>query len=184
MIWAMFTGNILIGCERGVYMTIMYFALKLYIFLPIYSSIHQNWEYNVESWYRYNQMLMPEIYPKSIVCRPVDSYNASVWYELLVCFPIPSWKDVSLRHDHWCMYMWAALILGLRPANERRRYFVTTSLIGWAQAKNQPWWVTLYILNLCYILKLNGGWSCRNYCQTSNIRRTKSQNLNVSRLVL
>ena len=23
---------------------------------------------------------------------------------------------------------------GLRPANERRRYFVTTSLIGWAQA--------------------------------------------------
>ena len=27
----------------------------------------------------------------------------------------------------------AGLILGLRPANERRRYFVTTSLIGWAQ---------------------------------------------------
>ena len=25
------------------------------------------------------------------------------------------------------------LILGLRPANERRRYFVTTSLTGWAQ---------------------------------------------------
>ena len=25
------------------------------------------------------------------------------------------------------------LNLGLRPANERRRYFVTTSLIGWAQ---------------------------------------------------
>ena len=28
------------------------------------------------------------------------------------------------------------LILGLRPANERRRYFVTTSLIGWVQAHN------------------------------------------------
>ena len=25
------------------------------------------------------------------------------------------------------------LVLGLRPANERRRYFVTTSLIGWEQ---------------------------------------------------
>ena len=24
------------------------------------------------------------------------------------------------------------------PANERRRYFVTTSRIGWAQAQNQP----------------------------------------------
>ena len=28
----------------------------------------------------------------------------------------------------------SGLILGLRPANERRRYFVTTSPIGWAQA--------------------------------------------------
>ena len=28
----------------------------------------------------------------------------------------------------------AGPILGLRPANERRRYFVTTSLIGWAEA--------------------------------------------------
>ena len=27
-----------------------------------------------------------------------------------------------------------ALILGLRPSNERRRYNVTTSLIGWVQA--------------------------------------------------
>ena len=26
---------------------------------------------------------------------------------------------------------YAGLILGLCPANERRRYFVTTSLIGW-----------------------------------------------------
>ena len=30
--------------------------------------------------------------------------------------------------------MHAGLILGSRPANERQRYFVTTSLIGWAQA--------------------------------------------------
>ena len=27
----------------------------------------------------------------------------------------------------------SGLILGLRPANERRRYFVTTSPIGWVQ---------------------------------------------------
>ena len=30
----------------------------------------------------------------------------------------------------------SGLILGLRPANERRRYFVTTSFIGWAQIQN------------------------------------------------
>ena len=29
----------------------------------------------------------------------------------------------------------AGMIPGLRPANERRRYLVTTSLIGWAQAQ-------------------------------------------------
>ena len=29
-------------------------------------------------------------------------------------------------------YPWY-VILGLRPANERRRYFVTTILIGWTQ---------------------------------------------------
>ena len=28
----------------------------------------------------------------------------------------------------------AGLILGLRPANERWHYFITTSLIGWAHA--------------------------------------------------
>ena len=40
------------------------------------------------------------------------------------------WKRSSLY------YLW--LILGLRQANDRRRYFVTTSLIGWAQTWNQP----------------------------------------------
>ena len=30
------------------------------------------------------------------------------------------------------------LILGLHPADERRHYFVTTSLTVWAQAENQP----------------------------------------------
>ena len=31
-------------------------------------------------------------------------------------------------------YVYTGMVLGLRPANERRRYFVTTSLIGWVQA--------------------------------------------------
>ena len=35
-----------------------------------------------------------------------------------------------------CCLAWSdtGLILGLRPANERRCYFVMASLIGWAQA--------------------------------------------------
>ena len=33
----------------------------------------------------------------------------------------------------WNPDQYSRLILGLRPANERRCYFVATSLIGWAQ---------------------------------------------------
>ena len=33
-----------------------------------------------------------------------------------------------------CLTIQSGLIIVLRPANERRCYFVTTSLIGWAQA--------------------------------------------------
>ena len=36
------------------------------------------------------------------------------------------------------------LILSLRPANKRRRYFVTTFLIGWVRAYNQPCTHLLY----------------------------------------
>ena len=47
-------------------------------------------------------------------------------------------KSHDALHRVWHSYymIWVhnkpGLILGLRPANERRRYFVTTSLIGWA----------------------------------------------------
>ena len=41
----------------------------------------------------------------------------------------------ALNVCHYPDVYWPApgLILGLCPANEKRRYFVTTSLIGWAQ---------------------------------------------------
>ena len=42
------------------------------------------------------------------------------------------WNVGSCQSD--AVYDITGVILGLRPANERRRYFVTTSIIGWAQA--------------------------------------------------
>ena len=33
---------------------------------------------------------------------------------------------------------YSGIILLMRPANERRRYNVTSSLIGWAHAQNDP----------------------------------------------
>ena len=53
----------------------------------------------------------------------------------------------SIQHKN------TGLTLGLRPANERRRYFVTTSLIGWTQALNHPWkYMSIGMLSNC---KLN-----------------------------
>ena len=43
---------------------------------------------------------------------------------------------VRLYHD--MVIYTAGLILGFCPSNERRHYFVTMSLIGWAQTSNQP----------------------------------------------
>ena len=45
-------------------------------------------------------------------------------------FPLGPADDTSLGKSNDV----SGLILGLRLANERRRYFVTASLIGWAQA--------------------------------------------------
>ena len=51
------------------------------------------------------------------------------------------WVILGLNNDfEQSIHLWAitkydisGLILGLRPANERRRYKVTSFLIGWAQ---------------------------------------------------
>ena len=51
--------------------------------------------------------------------------------------PSDTWKSVAIpRSAHYPTSgpKNSGLILGLRPANGRRRYFVTTSPIGWAQA--------------------------------------------------
>ena len=44
----------------------------------------------------------------------------------------------TLFNDRTTITMVTELILGLRPGNERRRYKVTPSLIGWVQTENQP----------------------------------------------
>ena len=48
------------------------------------------------------------------------------------CVLIIMSADIPVIQQTWVAG--AGLILGLHPANERRRYFVTMSLIGWVQA--------------------------------------------------
>ena len=74
----------------------------------------------------------------------MDKYNHIhnfLWY--VINHPCPNF-NIGLAKVNYGTYeysspmytttTWAAeLILGLHPANERRRYTVTPSLIGWAQ---------------------------------------------------
>ena len=52
-------------------------------------------------------------------------------------------------------YVDTGLILGLRPANKRRRCNVTPSLIGWAQTQNPPWYNIIKTRNNGCVLHLN-----------------------------
>ena len=47
--------------------------------------------------------------------------------------------EVSRFIGHPCQSKIAVIILCMRPANEGRRYNVTSSLIGWAHTLNDPW---------------------------------------------
>ena len=47
------------------------------------------------------------------------------------------------------------IILGMGSANERRRYTVTSSLIGWAHTENDPWVSSANPYNVCILLMYN-----------------------------
>ena len=49
-----------------------------------------------------------------------------------------SWPWLARRYRP---YIW--IILSMASANERRRYIVTSPLIGWAHTQNDPWYTIL-----------------------------------------
>ena len=74
--------------------------------------------------------------PKGPVTRkmfPFDDVIMSTSPESYIA--LTNWRFTVSQY--FCTYI-TGLILDLRPSYERRCCFVTTSLIGWVQAKNQP----------------------------------------------
>ena len=65
--------------------------------------------------------LLPLVF--SFICNDANEFLK----DALSCISF-EWLSIT-RHMHI-----SELILGLLPVNERRRYFVTTSLMGWVQA--------------------------------------------------
>ena len=55
--------------------------------------------------------------------------------------------------------LYRGIILGVGLANERRRYIVTSSLIGWAHTQNGPCWIVLMKhTNILYCFILSQHW--------------------------
>ena len=77
----------------------------------------------------------------------VHAYTVDVVFTLSYGCIIYISCEVETLYSTW-------LILGWRPANKRRRYFVTTSLFGRGQAWNQPYNASheLHNVMVCYVL--------------------------------
>ena len=70
-------------------------------------------------------------------CLHIQSLTYSTTHN--VCLALNCAMSGTILIKHYSQIYHPGLILGLRPANERRRYKVTPSLIGWAQTWNQSW---------------------------------------------
>ena len=83
---------------------------------------------------------------KTITIFAGDSYEFIFVHESYCVHWHLSARSEWTKSQQWCTAIKAGLILGLRPVNERRRYFLTTSLIGWVQAST-VWRQTSHYLN-------------------------------------
>ena len=85
-----------------------------------------------KDWYALNKNEAPVAFGDFVVFSV--AYQALPLPSSLIHPFVPVNTDNIRKPLIFCLGLWwSGLILSLRPANERRFYFVPTSLIGWAQ---------------------------------------------------
>ena len=67
--------------------------------------------------------------------------------------------------SHWAGCMHRMIIMRMRPANERWRYMVTPSLIGWVHTENDPWDPM--------IIQSNVTWNCIKHKNDKGMKHLK-----------
>ena len=104
-------------------------CLWIWIYAPYLSCnvLNQISKYVIHRWMHIDIYIY--IYICVCVCMFVYVYIVYDQWCNMTCYG--KFKKITTRNTDNIMH--AGLILGLLPANERRCYFVTTSLIGWAQ---------------------------------------------------
>ena len=95
-----------------------------------------------------------------------------IWYNLVV---MCVWNLIDVGLNHFQKFLWhqtippnmfialykwtrhyffSGIILCMRPANERRRYIVTSFLIGWTHIQNDPWFYLKSVMKSNWTKKL------------------------------
>ena len=101
--------------------------------------------------------------PTSCCCRQKLNYVAGETRHHMG----PESHDAESKSGIGGIYDITEVILGLRSSNERRCYFVITSLIGCAQAQNQP---CRYLNSILWIdLRMGSAHERRRYNVTSSL---------------
>ena len=135
-------------CNRNVHISVTKWCIVGYVFDALWDGSIV-W---VSEGHRSNQRIfkmMSQVIMTLFCCRMIQitRWCMAYWY-LKITDPFTSISDmISMPQDNMLfnhmmgvviITLWpsieTALILGLCSANERRRYFVTTSLTGWVQA--------------------------------------------------
>ena len=78
-------------------------------------------------------------------CRDHFVYAANQWETTSHCNVVSHWLEAYTKWSlpvvdwHWGKDGNLGIFLFMRPANEKRRYLVTSSVIGWAHTQKDPW---------------------------------------------
>ena len=104
------------------------FRVKVFVLHMLTFITYQCWSDRHLVWIKSNQVtyfhrtcVLAASQEKRWYSRAESRFAPSQWETPLLCNDVSHWLGVNLE----------SAILGLRPANERWCYFVTTSLIGW-----------------------------------------------------
>ena len=120
---------------RYIWRNLRDFFLRLLTSLAVNKWRGSIWTNGTNLWYIYwNRDKLNKAHRGFLIIKLL--HCDAVWLDRLwLCYQ-------HMMQNAWegiCYMGCAGIIFGMRPANERRRCIVTSSLIGWTPTQNDPW---------------------------------------------
>ena len=163
----------ILWCPLLLFLRINYYqiTLSLKILVKFYSCSH--------SWHgihHHQAYLSTKLAPHNWLTKdwlPINYVSNKIRACFIGCMAtdkLEDWLAPSLLMWHDAQKPYTGIILCMCPANERWRYIVMSSLIGWAHIQMKP--AHSHLQLSCYLLHLQ--WGCQYHCtrKTSMIHQT------------